>query len=748
MSDKDEKEILNPEQRQAVEHLDGPLLVLAGAGSGKTRVVTERIIYLLQKGILPSDILAVTFTNKAAKEMQMRISEKTHSKVLTCTFHSLGARILRESIQALNYTRDFTIYDEEDSLNLIKSCVKAFDIKEEPGLIKTLKASISSAKNALLAPSDVKVDPFTDRKEKLFQKIYPLYQTKLQEYNAVDFDDLLYLPVKIFHEKPPILEEYQNRWLFVLVDEYQDTNHAQYILLKMLVAKHKNLFAVGDPDQSIYSWRGADYENILRFDQDFPHAITIKLEKNYRSTNTILSASNALIKHNEKRLEKNLWSTFGKGEKIDVFIAQSEKTEASFVIQKMLDLIPEKRIPLSEIAILYRTNAQSRVFEDFLLLSKIPYIIYGGLSFYQRKEVKDILAFLHMAVSDRDFLAFARTINIPKRGIGKSSIQKLLELASEQNLPILSLCKEIAQNGEKISLSFKQKESLGKYVDLILKLRAWVASKKPLFEIISDLIRDSDYLTHLKEDPETFEDRKENIDALIGKAAEWEEERESSSLIQFLEDIALITSLEEQEKGECIKLMTIHNAKGLEFSLVFIVGLEEDLFPHMNVKDHFPALEEERRLFYVGMTRAKKFLVLTASYYRMIWGTTRFMIPSRFLKEIPAEYLQNVSPTDREREERIDRREREERVENGEEKNFPMKTFQERKKKEAFAIEKEREEKEFSIGDKVEHKIFGIGIIQKSYESSVGKTYDVYFPEDQMERSLVAKYAKLKLFLE
>jgi DNA helicase II / ATP-dependent DNA helicase PcrA len=711
---------LNPKQIEAIKHVDGPLLVLAGAGSGKTRVVTERIAHLISLGILPSDILAVTFTNKAAGEMKERVRGLTKENILTCTFHSLGARILRESIENLGYKRSFTIYDEKDSEELLKNCFSSLNIKEEKGIVKEIKAKISQAKNDLLSEKDdfSSLD-LSKKHEKIFGEIYLLYQTKLKEYNALDFDDLLYLTIRLFKEHPKIKESYQNRWLFLLIDEYQDTNIAQYFLAKILAEKHKNIFVVGDPDQSIYSWRGAKYQNILNFDKDFPHARVITLNQNYRSTNNILSAANELISHNKKRLDKKLFSDFGEGEKIGVFITDTEKQEAAFVVKSLIDYHLSHHLPLEEIVIFFRTNAQSRIFEDILLSKKIPYVIYGGLSFYQRKEIKDLLSFLRMICSDSDFISFARTINIPKRGIGPGTIEKFLLLAEKTKTPILTLCKaylETPENFLDINLSKKQRESLLSYLTLIFSLREKSKTIK-VHELISDLIVESNYFLHLKEEPESLEDRKENIQELISKAIDYDDLSTNPNLTSFLEELSLLTNIEKAQNNNSIKLMTLHNGKGLEFSLVFIVGMEEDLFPHINTKQNPETLEEERRLCYVGMTRAKKKLFLTAAMYRFMWGTPRIMQPSRFLKEIPAKFLENLSGLEISSHKPI-------------EETASQTTTQD----------------QFQIGSMVMHKTFGIGTIKKIYSSSMGETYDVFFEGSESTKTLVAKYAKLKPF--
>ena len=690
---------LNPNQEIAVHHVEGPLLVLAGAGSGKTRVVTHRIARLLDLGVLPTDILAVTFTNKAADEMRTRIRTLKNAQVLACTFHSLGARILRESIGALGYKNDFTIYDEEDSEKLLKSCLEQLQVPDEKGLLRKIRHQISSAKNDLTEPDDA---------DKEFASIYVLYQQKLKDCNALDFDDLLYLTVKLLREHDEIRSMYQKRWTFVLIDEYQDTNSAQYTLAKILVEIHNNIFAVGDPDQSIYSWRGARYQNILNFENDFPGAKVVTLDQNYRSTNLILQGANALILHNEDRYDKKLWSGLGEGSKIGVYVAQNERQEADFVANKILKHV--LHFPLNDMAIFYRTNAQSRTFEDALLSRKIAYQIIGGLSFYQRREIKDVLAYLKMVISNTDLISFLRTINLPRRGLGLTTLEKIVEAAGQHNMPIFTFCEEALSRPDLFKLGAKQREGLRDYISTIHSLR----NKRPslsLHELISEAVSSTRYLNYLQEDPETYQDRKENVDELIGKAAEWQEENPEPSLTKFLEELSLRTTLEEQPHVPSVKLMTLHNSKGLEFDVVFLVGLEEDLFPHINTKDDAKAIEEERRLCYVGMTRAKRHLYLCSTTYRFMWGTARFMRPSRFLKEIPAQYLENLSsPT--------------------------------------LHIEDQQHQEEytegFAPGDQVLHKEFGVGVVQKAYNGSFGLTYEVHFPDAGTNRTLVAKFAKLQ----
>jgi DNA helicase II / ATP-dependent DNA helicase PcrA len=699
-------EALNPQQQVAVDHVEGPLLVLAGAGSGKTRIVTYRVAHLLQLGVPSTDILAVTFTNKAADEMRHRILQLTHQSVLTCTFHSLCARILRESITALGYSRDFAIYDEEDSEKVLKECFAAFNIKEEKGQLRSFRSQISQAKNALVEPQQL------SKEEKVLQEVYDAYQKKLKEYHALDFDDLLFLTVKLFQQSPEILEQYQKRWSFILIDEYQDTNAAQYMIAKLLAERHRNVFAVGDPDQSIYSWRGANIHNILNFEHDFPGAKVISLEQNYRSRSNILEAANALIRNNASRYEKNLWSDRGEGQKIGLYIAENDHAEADFVVKQLEKLHREKGVSLSDCAIFYRTNFQSRIFEDHLLKNRVPYIIVGGLSFYQRKEIKDILAWLRIVLAGTDFLAFARTINLPKRGLGEATLEKLKDLAQGMQINVFDACAQISEGRVLFKLSQKQFEGVKEYTQIISALREMVKQGRSLHEIITEALERSRYLEYLRDDPESYKERRENIEELVSKAAEWEEEVEHPTLAAFLEELTLKSSADDKDpSGDQVRMMTLHNGKGLEFTGVFLVGMEEELFPHVNAMENEEALEEERRLCYVGMTRAKEYLFLTASRFRYLWGMPRMMRPSRFLKEIPEEFLQSYHFTATQRE--------------------------------TDNISYDQEEEMYEPGDTVFHKDFGTGIVQKYYRTSLGLTYDVFFPQANTTRSLVARFARL-----
>lgn len=720
--------LLNPSQQEAVAHLNGPLLVLAGAGSGKTRIVTYRIAHLLQSGVPASAILAVTFTNKAAGEMRERIFAMTDQQVVITTFHSLGVKILRQTIDRLGYRPDFLIYDEDDSLKMLKSALTHAGLKETAEALRGFRAMISQAKNSLICPDNVEVDTTGSAWERLFPQVYAAYQRMLKEANAVDFDDLLFLPVELFSKHPEVLAFYQHHWQYLLIDEYQDTNQAQYILAKQLVAKSGNIFAVGDPDQSIYSWRGADLDNILSFEKDFPGARVVRLEQNYRSRNNILQAANSLIAHNALRYKKNLWSSRGEGEKIKLLVTSTDEEEALFVARQIRRLHDAEGVPLHDMAIFYRTNSQSRTFEDALLREKIPYTIVGGLSFYQRKEIKDILAFLRLLATPSDIAAFMRTIHIPKRGLGEATVEKLVGAAVSHSQPILQLCRDLLASPSPlfgVKLTTKQKEGLTDYLGIFRDVHPSVGHSS-LSHLVSDVISRTGYLNFLREDKETFTERKENLSELISKAAEWEQRTTEPSLLGFLEELSLKASADEQKGDytEPLKLMTLHNGKGLEFAVVFLVGLEEGLCPHINSLQTPAQIEEERRLCYVGMTRAKDLLYLSASRMRRLWGTVRTMPPSRFIKELDATHLEKIS------------------FQPARSAYRPPSPYREKPALERATPKTSGQA--FAQGDSVLHPSFGRGTILEASEGSLGRVYKVRFQRDGSIKSLVAQYAQLR----
>jgi DNA helicase-2/ATP-dependent DNA helicase PcrA len=721
---------LNPEQIKAVKATEGAFLVLAGAGSGKTRVVTMRIVHLINEGISPSKILGVTFTNKAAEEMRSRVNQLTQSQVMISTFHSLGAKILRESIGAIGYSPHFTIYDEEDVEKLLHNCLIELEISTKKSDVKPFRQMISQAKNALKAPEQITSFDLDSKIEDNFVKVYTLYQNKLKEYQAVDFDDLLYLPVKIWQEHPHVLERYRERWSFVLIDEYQDTNAAQYLMAKLLVEKSGNIFVVGDPDQSIYSWRGAHIGNILNFERDYPGSTVIRLEQNYRSHSNILNLANELISYNTDRYEKELWSDLGEGEKVKLFVGEDDREEADFVATQVTYHKIEHDVPLRNMVIFYRTNAQSRVFEDSLLHRSIPYVIIGGISFYQRREIKDILAFLRMAHSGSDYMAFLRTINLPKRGFGDAAVEKIRHGANLERLTLLAYCDALVKNQplENVcKLTAKQKESLKEYVDIIHDLHR-MSKQESIKNLVKAAIEQTNYMDFLLEDKETYLDRRENLDQLITKAIEWETSAQLPTLEAFLEELCLKSNMDEVDQNQDrLNLMTIHNGKGLEFEVTFLVGLEEDLFPHINSEKDPKAIEEERRLCYVGVTRAKKYLYISYCRLRYLWGNLRRQEPSRFLKEMPKKYIEKFVPGVRVK--------RTMPIPN---KNvMPKPSFKSIQPVPPVAMEI------FTPGDFIFHKDFGIGQIKESYEGSMGLTYKVHFNKDNHQRTLIAKYAVL-----
>lgn len=695
---------LNPEQKSAVTYPSGPILVVAGAGSGKTKVATMRVAHLIRTGVSPQAIAGVTFTNKAAKEMRERVHMLVGTKVTVSTFHSLGASILRESIHHLGYPSSFVIYDEEESNKVLKDCLKEMALGYQDSVFSALRASISSMKNNPHAKVDTQLS-----------SLYEAYQKRLKTCGAVDFDDLIYLPLQLFKQFPSLLDAYQNRWQHLLVDEYQDTNDTQHLLASSLVGKTKNIFAVGDPDQSIYSWRGAKIENILSFQKDFPGAHVIRLEQNYRSTNIILEASNNVIGYNASRYEKNLWSTRGKGDLLTKHIARSERQEADFVVRTIQNLLQSGYSP-EDIAILYRTNAQSRSFEDLFLSARTPYRIWGGIPFYSRKEIKDVLSFLRLASLPQDAAAFERAIKAFGHGIGDTTIQKIKTLSLEVGKPIFtSIMEELST--PTLSLTKRHKEALSSFCDIITTLQE-ALREGTAFELISAAINDTGYLSSLESDPETLSDRKENLEQLLSRAQEWDESHENTPPHLFFEELTLEgAQVDNGDPRKKVTLATIHNAKGLEFACVFLVGLEEDLFPHMNAKrsEEATAIEEERRLFYVGMTRAKDRLYLSAAQTRFLFGGLHTMRPSRFWKEIPAHLMQSASSS----------------------MPFPVKSV---------PVEKEEPKKpeKCEPGQVVLHPQFGIGRIEKIVTTSMGDAYEVFFSNENMTKKILASASPLK----
>jgi DNA helicase-2/ATP-dependent DNA helicase PcrA len=628
---------LNPPQQEAVLHGEGPLLILAGAGSGKTRVITRRIAYLIaRRGVQPWQILAVTFTNKAADEMRKRVEQLLGARSLSValgTFHSTCVRILRKWHAELGLRSGFVIYDDADQLGVVKDCLRALNLSERVMNPRGVAARISRAKNELMTPGEYAAVA-ADFLEERTAKIYALYQERLQASHAVDFDDLLMLTVRLLQARPHILEYYQRLWRYVLVDEYQDTNRAQYQIVNALTAGHGNLCVVGDDDQSIYRWRGADLNNILDFERDHPGCTVIKLEQNYRSTQTILDASGGVVANNAGRKGKRLWTENPAGEPVVVYQARDEQDEADFTVSVLRRLAAEQGASLDDFAVFYRTNAQSRVVEDALRRELTPYVIVGGLKFYERKEIKDVLAYLRLIANPDDAQSFKRIVNVPPRGIGQATVEKLEGLAAAERVSLWEACRRI---GDRKILGPKMLKGLGELMALVERLAAR-AEVAEVPDLIVELLEATRYVEDLKaEGTVEAQSRVENLQELINAAREFGERSDDKSLHAFLDSVALIADIDELAEGKgAVTLMTLHSAKGLEFPVVFMTGMEEGIFPHSRSMNDDGELEEERRLCYVGMTRARERLFLTCALTRRLYNNSSYNLPSRFLDEVPA----------------------------------------------------------------------------------------------------------------
>lgn len=630
---------LNDKQYEAVTNTEGPVLVIAGAGSGKTKVLTHKIAYLIQeKRVLPWNILAITFTNKAANEMKERIAGlvgENAKDIWMGTFHSICVRILRKHIDKIGYDSSFVIFDTSDQKSLVKKCLKELQIDDKQFSEKSVQAEISNAKNEMLEPDQYAFRVHGDFRKEKIANIYELYQKRLKENNAIDFDDIINFTIKIFEENPEILNYYSSKFKYVLVDEYQDTNKSQFTLVKMLAEVNQNITVVGDNDQGIYSFRGADISNILNFEKDFKGTKIIKLEQNYRCTGNILKAANAVIKNNETKYEKKLWTQNGEGNLPKVYSADNEYDEASFIVEQISHLKREEKYKYSEFAILYRMNTQSRAIEDILRREAIPYKIVGGLKFYERKEIKDIVSYLRLAQNSSDNLSLTRIINEPKRGIGKTSLDKITDLAIQNETSMY----EVIKNADKYGLNRVFLNSRD-FIDLIEEAKI-KKDEMPISEFIQYILKKSGYIKAL-EDEKTIEaeNRIENLEEFLTVAMEFEKEEAENNLQNFLEGMTLSSDIDNvEETEESVTLMTLHSAKGLEFPVVFLVGMEEGIFPGYRSIGEPDGIEEERRLCYVGITRAKENLFLTCSKMRTVFGSTSCNLPSRFLEEIPSNLL-------------------------------------------------------------------------------------------------------------
>lgn len=634
---------LNKEQQQAVQHTEGPLLILAGAGSGKTKVLTVRIAHLLAQGVNPYEILAITFTNKAAKEMKSRVEGlvgDVANRIWLSTFHSFCAKFLRFEIDSfLGYNSNFTIYDTSDSQAVIKAALKALNLDDKYYPVGAMIAAISDAKNKLLFASDFRKQARDFYQQKVAD-VYEYYERELRKNNALDFDDLLLVAVKLLQSNATVLDKYSHRFRYVMIDEYQDTNHAQYLLAKLLASHWKNIAVVGDADQSIYAWRGADIQNILDFEKDYPNCTSIKLEQNYRSTKIILDAANAVIDNNEGRPEKNLWTDKTEGAKIQHFTAQSEHEEAAFIGDTIAKKHDIHDVPFGDMAILYRTNAQSRVLEEALIKRALPYTMVGGTKFYDRKEIKDVLAYLRVLYNPFDDLSLLRIINVPKRSIGATTVAKLQEYARANGT---SLFMTLTQLHLIDSIKGKTKEKLEEFGILIFTLVSEMENRTVL-DILESILDRTGYLAQLEEstDPQD-QARAENIGEFLSVAKDFQDTNPSGTVEDFLEQVALVNDVDSFEQEESkVTLMTLHAAKGLEFPIVFLCGLEEGLFPHSRTLMNPEEIEEERRLAYVGITRAEKELYISNATTRTVFGRTSSYLPSRFIDEIPEELVDGL----------------------------------------------------------------------------------------------------------
>lgn len=634
---------LNKEQQQAVQHTEGPLLILAGAGSGKTKVLTVRIAHLLGQGVNPYEILAITFTNKAAKEMKSRVEGlvgDVANRIWLSTFHSFCAKFLRfELDNFLGYNSNFTIYDTSDSQAVIKAALKALNLDDKYYPVGAMIGAISDAKNKLLFASDFRKQARDFYQQKVAD-VYEYYERELRKNNALDFDDLLLVAVKLLQSNEAVLDKYSKRFRYVMIDEYQDTNHAQYLLAKLLASHWKNIAVVGDADQSIYAWRGADIQNILDFEKDYPNCTSIKLEQNYRSTKIILDAANAVIENNEGRPKKNLWTDKTEGAKIQHFTAQSEHEEAAFIGDTIAKKHDIHGVPYGDMAILYRTNAQSRVLEEALIKRALPYTMVGGTKFYDRKEIKDVLAYLRVLYNPFDDLSLLRIINVPKRSIGATTVAKLQDYACANGT---SLFMTLTQLHLVDTIKGKTKEKLEEFGILIFTLVAEMEDKTVL-DILESILDRTGYLAQLEEstDPQD-QARAENIGELLSVAKDFQDTNPNGTVEDFLEQVALVNDVDSFEQEESkVTLMTLHAAKGLEFPIVFLGGLEEGLFPHSRTLMNPEEIEEERRLAYVGITRAEKELYISNATTRTVFGRTSSYLPSRFIDEIPEELVDGL----------------------------------------------------------------------------------------------------------
>lgn len=724
---------LNDRQCEAVKHTEGPLLITAGAGSGKTKVLTCRIAHLLELGVAPYRILAITFTNKAAKEMKERVTNLVGAQadsIWLSTFHAFCAKLLRFEVDGFHgYTRNFTIYDSSDQLVLVKDCLKKLNLDDKQFMPRSVLGTISSAKNVLMDAKAfaAKASDFYEQK---VADVYALYQEKLRENNAVDFDDLLFLAVRLLQEKEDVREKYQSRFQYILVDEYQDTNHAQYALTKILAARWRNICVVGDVDQSIYAWRGADIRNIIDFTRDYPDAASIKLEQNYRSTKTILHAANAVIDNNESRPKKTLWTENPAGNKIIHYQAQTEHDEADYIAGVIYNRHEISHEPYGDMAILFRTNAQSRVLEEKLMRYAIPYTMVGGTKFYDRKEIKDVLAYLRLLYNPEDSLSLTRIINVPKRNIGATTMEHVASYAEEQGISLF----EALSSTDEIPVTKRARTSLENFAAMIFDLLNDIEGKDVL-SLIETVIKQTGYGDMLDKEAEhdpQGESRKENVGEFLSVAKDYMDSNPDGNLQDFLENVALVSDVDDFESSDSkVTLMTLHAAKGLEFPVVFLTGLDEGLFPHSRTLLDPAQVEEERRLAYVGITRAERQLYVTNAITRTMYGRISAYMPSRFLAEIPPQLMEDYhrkSAMPQRRTTAVPGKQRVSILTKPVASSLP--------KKHAVTDT-------FAKGDKVRHKIWGIGTVLDVIGEGTNMQMKIQFPTKGV-RQVVVKYAPLE----
>ncbi|MGG7621318.1 DNA helicase PcrA [Bacillus coreaensis] len=726
---------LNPEQQRAVKTTDGPLLLMAGAGSGKTRVLTHRIAYLMvEKQVNPYNILAITFTNKAAREMKERIYSMmggVADEIWVSTFHSMCVRILRRDIDRLGYNRNFTILDTTDQQSVVKTILKEKNLDPKKYDPRAILGAISSAKNELIGPEEFAKNA-GGHMDQIVADVYELYQKRLRKNQALDFDDLIMTAIQLFQRVPEVLTFYQRKFQYIHVDEYQDTNRAQYMLVKLLAQRFQNLCVVGDSDQSIYRWRGADIANILSFEKDYPRSEVILLEQNYRSTKRILFAANEVIKNNLNRRDKNLWTENAEGNKIFYYRADSEQSEAQFVAGKIKEAVQSGKRKYSDFAILYRTNAQSRVMEEVLLKSNIEYSIVGGVKFYDRKEIKDTLAYLRLIANPDDDISLTRVINVPKRGVGSSSVDKIANFADMHDMSMFQALGSI----ELIGLSPKITKACREFYDLINNY-THMQEYLSVTELVEEVLEKTGYYEMLKAEKSIeAQSRLENLDEFLSVTKNFEEGNDDKSLIAFLTDLALVADIdkldEDGKQVDTVVLMTLHSAKGLEFPVVFLLGLEEGVFPHSRSLMEEAEMEEERRLAYVGITRAEEELFITNAQMRTLFGRTNMNPPSRFIGEIPADLIDGLEP-------------RKSPLQSQSASPFAA--------RQAAAVRKPvlrpmtnstgGEEHGWKVGDKAVHGKWGTGTVVSVKGEGEGIELDIAFPKPVGIKRLLAKFAPI-----